>query len=850
MSRRILSISVFFCLGSLSSSQSPTTTETPAARPASFFWGDFDRDGLADAFVIAPGGKARLLRNRSDGTLEDATEVAGLASASGARFALWEDFDRDQDLDLFVGTAAGARLFANEGSAAFLDVTEIAGLARSGPVLDAGFLDYDRDGLPDLHLRTSEESLLYRNLGNALFQRMDLGLEPNAFRAGPGTSAAPDEFAGSPADSAPRTPPRTSGSEEAHGKNTLARPREAPSELEAPLDVSLAGREALFQPPGSLDAIAFPACALAIKDQGGTGCLQASSVPALGMLYPLSSNLFVDPATGFLGVGMITPADRLDVNGRVHAKSTVNGPVVKGEWIDPTRGYLAVQASAAFDGITTANWPGFEIGTAGISTGAAATDNYGVMGHASGVGVRGEFSGDPTGTFAELGTLNGVGIRADGSTLAGEFLGDVDVRGGLDVENGLVEAFDGTGQKTFELNPGSASGSSLEMFNEANTSTFFVDSDTIGQARLEMRGDIRLNTSATNTIELDNDLFGNGDIRVLNGFGQQMVRLGAQSNSGWVTVADNGGALNIILDGGSTDGGAHVGLWSADSKQTLVLDAQATNDGGLIGVRNDFSATTVELIGDTGYGNSGAISLFDRTTGANSVILRGRDSAGSGGELQMTGTSGGLTVDIDGDNGGGGLLFREDDGSLMCDFYGTSYTFHDAAGTATISFNRTTGAKSAVVDTPTYGKRLLYCMESPEVWFEDFGSARLQGGVAVVRLDPMYLETVTIDEGNPLKVFVELNGPSNGVWIEKASDRFIVREQAGGTGDAAFDWRVVAKRKGLESLRLRAFDDELAAEAALGGDPPAVFQPMQPHDSGAGETQRAIGDREVPASGR
>ncbi len=842
MSRRILSISVFFCLGSIYSAQLTTSTETPAERAASFFWGDFDRDELADAFVIAPSGEGRLLRNPGDGTLEDVTEEAGLAGAKHARFALWEDFDRDQDLDLFVGTVVGSRLFANQGHAAFLDVTEIAGLARSGPALNAGFLDYDQDGLPDLHLRTADENLLYRNLGNALFQRMDLGLEPSPVGAESDSTAVPDSLPGSPL----ATPP-SPGSSGALGKDTLARTGEAPAALDAPLDVSLSGRtESLLPPPGSLDAIAFPACALALKDQDGTGCLKANSIPTLGMLYPINSNFFVDIA-GRVGLGTTSPVDRLHVvGGGLFTGSVFNDSAVEGDnpLTAPTNGYLGVNGVNDFDGIASADWVGLDIGVAGISTGGSTGDNYGIIGHSNGVAIRGELATNPTGTFAELGTSSGVGVRADGSTLAGEFLGNVDVRGGLDVENGLLEVFDSTAQKTFEVNPENAGGASLTMFNETNTGTFVVDSDTgTGDARIQMK-----NGAGLQTVEIDSGTTDNGgEILLENSAGSVAIELDAQSGPGGVINLFNDAGLNTFhldgdLSGGAflsiTDGdgdssismfagfvpGTSLSLDAAGGNTTLLFDGESTNSGGLVSVRNDAGSGTVELIGDTGYGNSGAISLFDRTNGANSVIIRGRDSLGTGGQIEMTGTSGGLTVNIDGDLTGGGLQFREDDGSVMCDLFQTLYTFNDSAGATTISFNRSTGTKSAVVDTENYGRRLLYTMESPEVWFEDFGSARLQAGVAVVRLDPMFLETVTIDETDPMKVFVELNGPSTGVWIEKGSDRFIVHEQAGGTGDAAFDWRVVAKRKGLESLRLRAFDDELAAEAALGGDPSAASE--------------------------
>ena len=42
----------------------------------------------------------------------------------------------------------------------------------------------------------------------------------------------------------------------------------------------------------------------------------------------------------------------------------------------------------------------------------------------------------------------------------------------------------------------------------------------------------------------------------------------------------------------------------------------------------------------------------------------------------------------------------------------------------------------AAVSHPDGSHRLLYSLESPESWFEDFGEARLVDGKAEVRLDP------------------------------------------------------------------------------------------------------------------
>lgn len=63
-----------------------------------------------------------------------------------------------------------------------------------------------------------------------------------------------------------------------------------------------------------------PGCAPSIEDQSGAGCLQASSSPALGQLYPLSDKLCVT-SSGNVGLGTTTPGTRLEVAGTVLSKA-------------------------------------------------------------------------------------------------------------------------------------------------------------------------------------------------------------------------------------------------------------------------------------------------------------------------------------------------------------------------------------------------------------------------------------------------------------------------------------------------------------------------------------------------
>jgi hypothetical protein len=114
-----------------------------------------------------------------------------------------------------------------------------------------------------------------------------------------------------------------------------------------------------------------------------------------------------------------------------------------------------------------------------------------------------------------------------------------------------------------------------------------------------------------------------------------------------------------------------------------------------------------------------------------------------------------------------------------------------------------TGTKNAIVPT-SQGDRKLYSQESPEVWFEDVGEGQLIEGLARIDLDPLFLETVTIDDKNPMKVFIQLNDDCNGVYVQRQATGFLVMELRQGSSRAHFTWRVMAKRKGFETARLES----------------------------------------------
>jgi hypothetical protein len=106
--------------------------------------------------------------------------------------------------------------------------------------------------------------------------------------------------------------------------------------------------------------------------------------------------------------------------------------------------------------------------------------------------------------------------------------------------------------------------------------------------------------------------------------------------------------------------------------------------------------------------------------------------------------------------------------------------------------------------TPVGGgarKVALNAIHTPESWFEDAGSGQLSGGEAVVSIESVFGET--INTGVEYHVFLTPNGDCKGLYVaQKSAGSFVVKELGGGTSNIAFDYRIMAKRKGFEQVRL------------------------------------------------
>ncbi len=161
-----------------------------------------------------------------------------------------------------------------------------------------------------------------------------------------------------------------------------------------------------------------------------------------------------------------------------------------------------------------------------------------------------------------------------------------------------------------------------------------------------------------------------------------------------------------------------------------------------------------------------------------------------------------------------------------------------ANGDLYVQGNQTaSGTKSAAVPHPDGSHRLLYCMEAPEAWFEDFGTGTITGGKAEVKLDPDFAAVV---DTSTLHVFLTPhNGDHNLHVAGRSASGFTVgastSAEAAARGAKAtdasgtFTYRVVAKRKDVIAERLAKFTVPQEIKLA---PPPVPSLPPEPPKKG------------------
>ncbi|MFZ0284742.1 MAG: hypothetical protein WAL32_05885, partial [Terriglobales bacterium] len=289
--------------------------------------------------------------------------------------------------------------------------------------------------------------------------------------------------------------------------------------------------------------------------------------------------------------------------------------------------------------------------------------------------------------------------------------------------------------------------------------------------------------------------------------------------SGTVTTQQLGSAAGVY-------GTGPYGVWGVDN---LGWGAGVYGQSGNVGV-SGFGAYGVYGVGDYGvfgsgttgvwgsgdgvgvYGEAGSAGVEGLTTNATEGAVFGSDDGNGTGVLGESyagyGVVGsGLTGVYGTGTTGNGVTAYNTAGGYGLYSYSSGYTAYldGPSGHCNVSGAGNlycTGSKSAVVPVDGGTRQVaLYAVEAPENWFEDFGSGRLSHGEAVIPLEPTFAQTVNTKL--EYHVFLTPNGDSRGLYVSaKTTTSFEVHEQGGGTSTISFDYRIVARRKGYENIRL------------------------------------------------
>jgi hypothetical protein len=272
------------------------------------------------------------------------------------------------------------------------------------------------------------------------------------------------------------------------------------------------------------------------------------------------------------------------------------------------------------------------------------------------------------------------------------------------------------------------------------------------------------------------------------------------SNAGGPAVVASTSGANAAITGTSTGTNAVSDGVDGISSSATASGVAGINNAGGVGL---YGADTAN-IGTGVFGVSGNVS----STGAGFVVL-GVGVHGDGGA-----SVGGIGVAGTVDDGNAGYFINN---SSLGAIPVVIYARNSASGillqatnlatsggcfiesTGTISC---TGSKSAVVPVDGGARKIaLYAIEGPENWFEDLGGAQLVNGAAVVHVESTFAQTV--NTAVDYRVFLTPNGECKGLYVtNKTANSFEVRELGGGTSDISFDYRIIAKRKGYEDIRL------------------------------------------------
>lgn len=166
---------------------------------------------------------------------------------------------------------------------------------------------------------------------------------------------------------------------------------------------------------------------------------------------------------------------------------------------------------------------------------------------------------------------------------------------------------------------------------------------------------------------------------------------------------------------------------------------------GIVGLQNQTTWNSSTSMG-TGVAATGEIGLYSFGLGYGKSIETYSGHFTTDYDNNQTNTDGPIAY-IAGNNPSQSIRYSgyfNDNQSNAYSWVGASYL-----GTAYKILG--TGSVSKMVEDNTGNSRILFASESPEILFENFGTATLNNGEAYIKIDPVLSKSIHVDTKHPLK---------------------------------------------------------------------------------------------------
>ena len=264
--------------------------------------------------------------------------------------------------------------------------------------------------------------------------------------------------------------------------------------------------------------------------------------------------------------------------------------------------------------------------------------------------------------------------------------------------------------------------------------------------------------------------------------------------------------INNAAAGASTG----IGVYAQTAQSTgLAVYARNLNTTGtgVLGAGNGLGGNYLTVGSGGAFTGTGVGAVFLATTAGT-----GNGIVSSGNNLGFTTFTNGTGASLKGFDTGVGSIFTT--GGIGRAYYGQDnfgafWNIGYWSGTAYFKIIGN-GMVSTVVKDVNEKPVVMACPEAPEVLFMDMGAGQLVNGKVHITIDPNFAKNIVVNAQHSLRVFVQLEGESKGVFVSnKTANGFDVQELDGGNNNTPFTWQIYANRadETMESGRVARYAD-------------------------------------------